>query len=102
MARTMRRTVADKTLTLAIEARGVRKVYTGGSAPVEALRGIDMAVKPGEFVAVTGSSGSGKSTLMHLLGGLDRPTEGEVYLGGRLLSRLSRGELAKVRAQHVG
>ncbi|MDA0214838.1 MAG: ABC transporter ATP-binding protein, partial [Planctomycetota bacterium] len=71
-----------------LEARGVRKTYSFGSVPVEVLNGVDLAVQPGEWVAVLGSSGSGKSTLMHLLGGLDRPDKngGEILFDGKHIS----------------
>lgn len=73
-----------------IEAKGVRKVYRGDGVETEALRGVDLKVEAGEFTALVGPSGSGKSTLLHLLSGLDLPTEGEVWVGGVALSRLSR------------
>ncbi len=85
-----------------IEAKGVWKVYRGGGVETVALRGVDLAVEAGEFTALVGPSGSGKSTLLHLLAGLDLPTEGEVWLGGVLLSRLSRGERARMRLEKMG
>src|SRR5207245_4690654 len=69
---------------------------------VEALRGIDLEVARGEFVAVMGPSGSGKSTLLHLLGGLDTPTSGEVLIDGRPLAGLSRSQLAAMRRDQIG
>ncbi len=66
------------------------------------LEGVEIAVAPGEAVAIVGASGSGKSTLLHLLGGLDRPTSGEVILAGRSLSGLSDRELAEIRNQRIG
>ena len=86
----------------AVEARGVVKTYVQGDDTIRALRGVDLTVAPGEFVAVTGASGSGKSTLMHILGGLDRPDEGEVLLDGQVLSLLSDEELALVRRRRIG
>jgi putative ABC transport system ATP-binding protein len=72
----------------AIDARELHKVYPSQAGPVDALRGIDLAVCPGEFVAIMGPSGCGKSTLLHLLGGLDLPTRGEVWVEGRRIDRL--------------
>lgn len=85
-----------------IEAKGVRKVYRGDGVETEALKGVDLVVEAGEFTALVGPSGSGKSTLLHLLAGLDLPTEGEIWLGGVLLSRLPRGERARVRLERIG
>ncbi|MBW3660285.1 MAG: ABC transporter ATP-binding protein [Gemmatimonadetes bacterium] len=80
----------------------LHKEYTGGAGPLKVLRGVDLEVAPGETVAIVGASGAGKSTLLHLLGGLDRPTHGEVVLGGRYLSRLSDAELSEVRSRELG
>ncbi|TFU25914.1 ABC transporter ATP-binding protein [Thermus tengchongensis] len=85
-----------------LEAKGVRKVYRGDGVETEALRGVDLALEPGEFTALVGPSGSGKSTLLHLLSGLDLPTEGEVWVGGVALSRLSRSERARFRLERIG
>jgi putative ABC transport system ATP-binding protein len=86
----------------AVEARGVVKTYTQGDDVIRALRGVDLSVARGEFVAVTGASGSGKSTLMHILGGLDRPDDGEALLEGRSLAVLADEELALVRRRRMG
>lgn len=80
----------------------LHKEYPGGAGPLQVLRGIDLAVAPGETVAVVGASGAGKSTLLHLLGGLDRPTRGEVVLGGRYLGGLSDAELSEMRSRMLG
>jgi putative ABC transport system ATP-binding protein len=85
-----------------IEAIGLSKVYGSGPAAVHALRGIDLQVRRGEFVAIMGPSGSGKSTLLNLLGCLDRPTGGRYILDGEDVSRLSRTALADVRNRKVG
>ena len=85
-----------------IEANRVRKVYRGDGVETVALRGVDLTVEAGEFTALVGPSGSGKSTLLHLLAGLDLPTEGEVWVGGVCLSRLSRSERARVRLERIG
>jgi putative ABC transport system ATP-binding protein len=85
-----------------LEARGLKKTYKMGKGEVKALRGVDITVSPGEFVAVMGVSGSGKSTLLHLLGALDRPSEGSVKIDGVDLSTLNDGQLADVRSRKIG
>ncbi|GAA6755404.1 ABC transporter ATP-binding protein [Thermus thalpophilus] len=85
-----------------LEAKGVRKVYRGDGVETEALRGVSLAVEKGEFTALVGPSGSGKSTLLHILAGLDLPTEGEVYVGGVRLDRLSRSQRARFRLERIG
>jgi putative ABC transport system ATP-binding protein len=85
-----------------IEAEGMARTYRLGTADVRALRGVDLRVARGEFVALMGPSGSGKSTLMHLLGCLDRPTGGTYRLEGRDVSRLSRDDRARVRSTRIG
>jgi putative ABC transport system ATP-binding protein len=80
----------------------VQKVYDAGANPVEALRGVDLDVVAGEYLAIMGPSGSGKSTLMHILGCLDVPTEGEYHLAGVPVSEMSSRALARVRNQRVG
>lgn len=86
-----------------LESRGVTKRYMGGDGvPLEVLRGVDLRVTSGEMLAIIGESGSGKSTLLHILGGLDRPTSGEVFLSERALSDRSDDELAAVRNRGVG
>ena len=85
-----------------IETRNLLKTYRTDGVAVEALRGVDLQVAPGEFVAVMGPSGCGKSTLLHLLGGLDRPTAGEVIVAGRRLDTLSESARAVMRRETVG
>jgi ABC-type lipoprotein export system ATPase subunit len=83
--------------------RDVVKMHAPGSATeVRALGGVSFAVRKGEYVAIVGESGSGKTTLMHLLGGLDRPTSGDVVIEGRSLAAASRRELAAIRARAIG
>ena len=84
-----------------LELSGVSKVYPG-PPPVAALAGVDLSVRPGEFVAVVGPSGSGKSTLLNLMGGLDRPTSGSVKVAGRELTDLPDRSLSAIRATMIG
>jgi len=85
-----------------IRMEGIRKVYDTGKVRVEALKGIDLVVRKGEFVAVVGPSGSGKSTLMNLIGCLDTPTDGSYFLAGERVAGLTRDQLADVRNRRVG
>lgn len=85
-----------------IELKNVHKVYPMDEVSVPALRGIDLTIKPGEFVAIMGPSGSGKSTLMHLLGCLDLPSDGLVQLDGRDITKLDEDILAQIRGKKIG
>jgi len=78
------------------------KKHYGASAEVKAIDGVDFAVESGEFVSVVGSSGSGKSTLLHLLGGLDRPTDGTVEINGKLIYSMKDDELTIFRRRNIG
>ena len=96
------REVAELSTPDAIVATGLVKTYRQGDDVIHALRGVDLSVRPGEFLAITGASGSGKSTLLHILGGLDRPDEGEVLLEGKRISGFSDDELSVVRRRRLG
>jgi putative ABC transport system ATP-binding protein len=85
-----------------IETRQLTKTYVTGASSVHALRGIDLTIHPGEFVAVMGTSGSGKSTLMNVLGCLDTPTSGSYRLDGVQVESLDRNELAAIRNRKIG
>lgn len=85
-----------------MRCEGVKKVYGTGSSQVIALDGIDLSVEKGEFVAVVGTSGSGKSTLLHILGTVDRPSEGRVFVEGTDISTLNRTKAAIFRRRKVG
>lgn len=87
---------------LAVRASGVQRSFGSGDAVVHALRGIDLEVARAEFVALMGPSGCGKSTLLHLLGGLDRPTAGQVEVDGHQLDQLDESERAVVRRRSIG
>jgi putative ABC transport system ATP-binding protein len=82
--------------------RHVVKRYTRGKQVVEVLHGLNLEMPPGEFLALMGPSGSGKTTVLNLIGGLDKPTEGEVIVAGERIDTLSSGQLANWRAHHVG
>jgi putative ABC transport system ATP-binding protein len=85
-----------------ISCRNLSKIYTMGEQEVRALDGVDLDIAEGEFVAIMGPSGSGKSSLMNLIGALDRPTKGEMWINGRALSEMSRDDLADLRNETLG
>jgi putative ABC transport system ATP-binding protein len=85
-----------------VQATGITRVYGEGETAVRALNGCSLAVSRGELTAVMGPSGSGKSTMMHILAGLDRPTEGSVTIEGADITKLNDNELTKLRREHVG
>src|SRR5205823_14745664 len=94
-----------------VQARDTEPVVTGkdltrrygeGDTAVDALRGVSLDIRKGELTAVIGPSGSGKSTLMHILAGLDRPSEGQVWIAGTDISSLNENELTKLRRTHIG
>ena len=85
-----------------IELQGVKKIYEMGEVEVPALRGIDLKIYPGEFVAIMGPSGSGKSTLMNMVGCLDTPTFGKVLLENNNIANLGESELAQIRGKKIG
>lgn len=85
-----------------LRCEGVRKIYGAGEARTAALDGIDLSVEKGEFVAITGASGSGKSTLLHILGSVDKPSQGRAVIEGTDISTLSRKQAAIFRRRKVG
>ena len=84
------------------DVRGVRKTYESEGVPVRALRGVDLTIEPGEFVAIMGPSGCGKSTLLNLIAGLDTPTDGEIAVAGESLQGKDENALARMRRAHIG
>ena len=85
-----------------LEAKNVVKHFTDGKSTVEVIKGLSLKVHAGEFISIVGSSGSGKSTLLHVLGGLDRPTEGQVWLNGQRFDHMGEAERGYLRNQHLG
>ena len=85
-----------------VECRGVSRTYADDAVPVHALRGVDFELRSGEWVSLAGPSGSGKSTLLHLIGGLDRPTDGAVVVDGVDVTELSEARLSDLRLRKIG
>jgi len=85
-----------------IETKGITKVYNPDKVPVHALNGVDMKIEKGEFTSIVGPSGSGKTTLLNIIGGLDTPTDGKVYIRDTDLFSLSERELIDFRLHHIG
>ncbi|MBN2563052.1 MAG: ABC transporter ATP-binding protein [Phycisphaerae bacterium] len=95
-------TIDDADVKVVVALRGLHKVYDAGDNPVHALRGLDVDISDGQYVACMGASGSGKSTLLNILGALDVPTRGTYRLAGQITSALSRDDLARVRNSYIG
>ncbi|NUW36649.1 ABC transporter ATP-binding protein [Nonomuraea sp. SMC257] len=89
-------------MSAVLKAVNLVRIYSGGALPVPAVRGVDLEVEEGEFVAIMGPSGSGKSTLVHMLGGLDTRTSGEIWLDGKRVDTLSESAWAMLRREKVG
>ncbi len=87
---------------LILDAQNIKKSFTEGKSSIDVIRGLSLQVKAGEFVSIVGSSGSGKSTLLHVLGGLDRPTSGQVFINGERFDTLGEAERGYIRNAHLG
>jgi putative ABC transport system ATP-binding protein len=85
-----------------VRVTGVHKYFTRGSEQIDVLQDLNLEVPEGEFLGLMGPSGSGKTTLLNLIAGLDKPSQGEVWVGGQLISNMSEGELARWRTRHIG
>src|SRR5262245_7890504 len=85
-----------------LEARGLHKIYQGNANQLHVLKGINISIQKGDVLAIVGPSGAGKSTLLHILGGLDQPTEGEVFFDNKDIYRLKEAQRAKVRNLKIG
>lgn len=85
-----------------IRTEGVSKTYNPDTVPVEALKGVDMSISKGEFTAIVGPSGSGKTTLLNIIGGLDQPSAGQIFIGGLDISSLSDNQLIDFRKNNIG
>ena len=100
--RTMQTVLLDPPSSPVVEAAGLVRRYGEGETAVDALRGVDLGIAGGRLTAVMGPSGSGKSTLMHILAGLDRPTEGSVTIAGQDITELGDNDLTLLRREHIG
>jgi putative ABC transport system ATP-binding protein len=85
-----------------IQTQGIKKIYRDNGVEVEAVRGVDLTIMKGEFTAIVGPSGSGKTTFLNIISGLDKPSEGKVWLKGRPLYEMSSKELSDFRRDHIG
>src|SRR5438132_8244915 len=85
-----------------LRIRGVHKFFSRGEEQIDVLKNLSLEVAKGEFLGIMGPSGSGKTTLLNLIAGLDRPSEGEVWIGDRLVSQMSEAELASWRTRNIG
>src|SRR5579872_7403704 len=85
-----------------IQCRGVTKIYQQGAVEVPALRGVDLDIASGDFATLSGPSGSGKTTLLSLIGGLDRPTQGQISVDGQAITSLNGAQLADLRLKKIG
>jgi putative ABC transport system ATP-binding protein len=94
--------MTDQTNGSVTDVRSVRKTYESEGVPVRALRGVDLTIDAGEFVAIMGPSGCGKSTLLNLIAGLDTPTDGEIFVAGEPLQGKDENALARMRRAHIG
>lgn len=94
--------MADQSTAPVLEVRGARKTFEAELAPVRALRGVDLVLTPGEFVAIMGPSGCGKSTMLNLIAGLDTADDGTIVLAGEDITSKTEDELARVRRHHIG
>jgi len=92
----------DTSPSMAVRTEDVWKIYPQEPKPVEAVRGLDLEVETGDFVAMAGPSGSGKTTVLNLLGGLTRPTRGRIWIDGRDTTMMGTRELARLRLEHIG
>ena len=97
-----RETTQSRKTDAIIRLENVWKTYTMGEVEVSALKGVSLSINQGDFLIITGASGSGKSTMMNLVGCLDLPTKGSIYLDGRDISKLSESELARIRGKKIG
>ena len=95
-------TLDDPNVRMMVELRDLHKIYESGENAVHALRGLNVDVPEGQYIAIMGASGSGKSTLLNILGALDVPTQGSYHLASQLTSKLSRDELAALRNKYIG
>jgi putative ABC transport system ATP-binding protein len=102
MTDTLQNVLLDPPSSHVVEAGGIVRRYGAGETAVHALRGVDLGIAGGRLTAVMGPSGSGKSTLMHILAGLDRPTEGSVTIAGQDITQLGDNDLTRLRREHIG